>query len=45
MKNDLLDDLLDLLIGDGRLILKGVEAATALDDIEELLGCHFGICS
>ncbi len=45
MKNDLLDDLLDLLIGDGGFVLEGVDAATALDNVEELLGCHFGICA
>jgi len=38
VENDLLDNLLDLLIRDGGLLLEGVDGPAALDDLEELLG-------
>ena len=44
MENGLLDDLLDLLVGDGGLLLKAVDGSAGFDGLEELFGCHCGWC-
>ena len=44
MEDGLVDDLLNLLVGDGRLLLEGVEGSAALDRLEELLGYHLVGC-
>jgi hypothetical protein len=47
VEKSLLDNLLDLGVGDGALFLEGVDGATGLDEVEELggFGCHvcFGL--
>lgn len=42
MEHDLLDNVLDLLIGDGRFLLESIDGTAGLDKVEELLGlgCH-----
>lgn len=46
-REDLLDNLLDACVRDGRGVLEGVDAAAVLGGLEELVrgdagGCHFG---
>jgi hypothetical protein len=44
VEHGLLDDLFDLLVRDGGLLLEAVDGAAGLDGLEELLGCHCGWC-